>query len=364
MIQSPLDSVLTQIFSGRAVLFAGQGLSDVDRRSLAATTGPSRTTPHRLSELLSDPATGQEIAALADKARSCETSPGTRRVCSVPWSMVVSSCVDSSLGQALQDVSGEARRIRHHFVDQPVPATLLKRPHLLDLIHLSRVSDPHEAFGRAPYGRKWRQVQQLYQPALLRTIPSLIGPAHLICIAGLGKGDPIDWRLIAGSLSEIDPERAVWFLSQEDGISAAELLAELPGAVVVQTSLADALRDAEELPEVRERLAHLRTAVLSRDDLVVSVRVRDTSRSIVFRASELQSFRRHLEVLPDMSAHETIEDIDERRRAFISFLGNPRISPNYEGFSNGFCFVREGYARALELVPRHSDLDRLNPGSK
>jgi hypothetical protein len=343
-----------EIFTGRAALIAGQGLSAITPAQILRSCGITMVPNEGMSlqDYLLDAVHGPKIAATIDELEKRTAAPEARRVCSAPWALVVSTSIDSSFVQVLSETNGEARRLRNHFVDQAIPDSLPKRPTLLDVYHLSRISDERRSYGQFAGGRRWRQISQLSQPALLNSLAAKIGPVCRVCIAGLKKDELLDWRLVASSLADFDPERVVWFLAPDDGITSDQITDELPNITVVHTPLDEYLRSAEESTGDRERIAELRSAILDQEDLVVSVRAEDAIKRVVFRASELRDFRHHLEILPDLSDRPAISDIDERRIRFIRFLGNPRLRPDYDGISEGFCFARDAYHQALELTRR------------
>ena len=321
-----------------------------DLSSCAFTVPP--TEGAGLQGYLYDPVQGERIASAVDRLDIRDPKPETRRVSSPPWGLVVSTAVDTSLARALNETNRDARRVRHHFVDQALTVTLPKRPNLLDVLQLARVSDLHRPLGQLPYGRRWRQVQRLSQPGLLKELATQIGPAHTVCVAGLGLGNVVDWRLVASSLTEVDPERIVWLLDPANQLPAEELLAELPGITLVHDSLDAILQAAEAISEEQHHLSHLKSTVLDTNDLVVTVGTGSTIRPIVFRSAELRDFRRYVEVLPDMSEQQKAEQGVEWQVDFVNFLSRPRIRPDYENISRGFCFARDAYNNALEHINR------------
>ena len=326
---SPNDQILDAISSGRAVLLGGQGLSAVSNAQLLSSCDIASTSPDlsRLRSCLIDPVRGENAAAHVEALGQREIPPALHQIFSAPWALVVSAAIDPSIGRAIVNTYREARRLRHHFVDQPTPGVLQKRPHLLDIVHLLRMHDPHKALGQTPFGRRLRQIFQLSQPALLNGLSAQIGPAHFVCVAGFGARDLIEWQLVASSLANMDPERIVWFLTSDDQITSEELLAELPGITIVRDSHFPTSCGSQTQYRGKKRdFTGLTNQVLDRQDLEISVRVDGTSRPIVFRASELRDFRRHLEILPNMKARPLTVDLSERRETFIAFLRNPRVT--------------------------------------
>jgi hypothetical protein len=364
------DSINNAIYSGRAVLLAGHGVSAVSAQQIltaCAFSGPPAEGVG-LQGYLNDPVQGEKVAVVVDRLERQEGNSELRRICSAPWGLVVSTAIDTSIARALNETNRDARRLRHHFVDQAIEGTLPKRPQLLDVAHLARVTDPHRPLGAVTYGRRWRNIRQLSQPALLRSLAAQIGPAHIVCVAGINLSDIVDWRLVATSLVDLDPERVIWFLEPGNQITSEELLTELPGITLVRDSLDAVLRAAEDAPIEKERLAALKSTVLDTDDLVVNVRVGDANRPVVFRSAELRDFRRHVEVLPDLTDRRTIEESGERKTAFVEFLGRPRVRPDYENIGEGFCFTRDAYDQCLDLInkrlrQKQSDVQNARKGS-
>lgn len=115
----PNDRILDAIFSGRAALFAGQGLSAVSTAQLLSlcdipSAGLDRS---ELQICLIDPVRGETVATHTEALDRRDPPPGLRQICGAPWALVVSTVIDASIAQALLETNREARRLRHHFVD-------------------------------------------------------------------------------------------------------------------------------------------------------------------------------------------------------------------------------------------------------
>ena len=98
-----------------------------------------------------------------------------------------------------------------------MPAFFPRRNDVLAVLHLTHLANEKTATGLPVYGRHWGRAQRLLIPGILRTLPQAVGPAHLLCIAGIGANDPIDASLVADFANELDPDNAYWFISPSDG---------------------------------------------------------------------------------------------------------------------------------------------------
>jgi multidrug efflux pump subunit AcrA (membrane-fusion protein) len=121
---------------------------------------------------------------------------------------VVSAAIDTSLTRTLYEMNQEARRLRYYFVDQPVPSALPKRPHLLDVVHLSRISDPQRPLGRIPFGRLKATFEMPQYPgqkfdATLVATSSAMNETSRSMLVELQADNP-DGKLFGGTYCRVD----------------------------------------------------------------------------------------------------------------------------------------------------------------
>ncbi len=322
---------------------------------------PNATLPEACSN-----ASDAKAIAEALKSTHIGGTPSTiRRVAEVPWAAVFTSALDDELSSELAAQDAQGRRLRHLCVDEELPAFFPRRNDVLTVLHLTHLANEQTSTGVPIYGRHWARAQRLLIPGVFRNLPQAAGPAHLVCIAGIGNNDPIDASLIADFVNELDPENVYWFISPSDRLDIAALRKLAPNINFIESDLASALElYAQNAPE-RTHLAALKRQVLELEDLVVTVRSAGEQRALTFRAAELREFRRHLVILPDLQAQAPAPELSRRKREFMSFLSTNRQTPDqqaWQGIAAGFAFQRDAYGTLLDLVlERLAVLSGLRP---
>jgi hypothetical protein len=184
----------------------------------------------------------------------------------------------------------------------------------------------------------------------LRALPQAVGPAHLLCIAGITADDPVDPRLVADFGNELDPDNVYWFVSPSDGLNISELRGLASKIHFIESDLPSALESYGAEAPAETSPSALKQRVLDLQDLVVTVRGADSQRAITFRASELREFRRHLVILHDLPVQGPSSDLSKRRQDFIRFLSVNKQTPDWEGIAGGYAFQRDAYRRLLDSV--------------
>ena len=76
---------------------------------------------------------------------------------------------------------------------------------------------------------------------MLRNLPEAIGPAHIVCVAGVGSSDSVPFDLVAAMVADLDPDNVFWFTSQGDGVDTEQILAIAPNIHVIDGGLPAAL---------------------------------------------------------------------------------------------------------------------------
>jgi hypothetical protein len=341
-------------FSGRAVLLSGQDLEPGTTELLARAVAEiaNRDPQSKFAETcaaLSDPSA---IMAAAKSVANAGASPGLRRVAEVPWAAVFTSAIDDTLSEELARQHSEGRRLRHLSVDERMPAFFPRQNDVLTVLHLMHVADAQTPTGSPIYGRQLARAQRLLIPGVLRGLPEAIGPAHVLCIAGLGARDHIAVDLIAAMVGDLDPDNVYWFIAALDGVHADEIRAIAPNIHIIESGLPTALASSE---RGRTALSASRQKVLKTDDLAVTIGSGSSQRVLAFRAAELREFRRHLTILPDLVAKAPPAEPSQRKQEFTEFLSHSRQTPDWQGISEGYVFERDGYKRLMAAV-----LERLN----
>ena len=343
-------------FSGRAILFAGQnlepGTASLLQSTLAKDIGlPADTGLTEACASASDPA--PILAAIKTVAENTQPS-GLRRVAEVPWAAVFTSALDDSLSTELANQDSQGRRLRHLCVDEAIPVFFPRRNDVLTVLHLSHLANEKTLTGVPLFGRHWGRAQRLLIPGVLRALPQAVGPAHILCIAGIQANDPIDPNLVADFISELDPDNVYWFVGPQDGLEVQRLQKLIPNIHFVESDLPSALAFYLDTAPKGAGPSALKEKVLELQDLAVTVNAGESQRVVTFRAGELREFRRHLVIVPDLIAQAPPAGMSKRKEEFIQFLSESRQTPDWSGISEGFAFQRDAYAKLLDLV-----LDRV-----
>ena len=354
MPMEELSRFLDLAFSGRAVLYSGQDLEPGTSERLicllreSTRQGSDRSFAEVCSGL-SDPTPLIEVAKVVG---SGESSAGLRRVAEVPWAAVFTSAIDDLLSKELSRQGSEGRRLRHLSVDERMPAFFPMQNDVLSVLHLMHLADAQTTTGVPAYGRHWTRSQRLLIPGVLRVLPEAIGPAHVLCVAGIGAHDPIAFDLVAAMTADLDPDNVYWFRSPSDGIDRDAILALAPKIHIIDSDLPSALASSE---TIIARLSEAKRSVLETEDLAVTVGTEQYRRILTFRAAELREFRRHLVILPDIQEVPAPHEPLKRKKEFIDFLAQSRQTPNWRGISEGYAFERDSYRSLFNIV-----LDRVD----
>lgn len=341
-------------FSGRAVLLCGQDLEPGSGEKLRRLVAEAAKCdlPSSLADTcvtLSDP---EPIVTAARIMAGESASLEIRRVAQVPWAAVFTSAVDDTLSGELSRQDSGGRRLRHLSVDERMPAFFPRHNDVLTVVHLIHMADAQSPTGSPLFGRHWTRAQRLLIPGVLRSLPEAVGPAHLLCIAGVTFQDHIAVDLIAAMVGDLDPDNVYWFVGPSDGIDVESIRGLAPNIHLVESDLLSALNSNQGFNP-----AHLESKrkVLETEDLAVTVGVGHIQRVLSFRAPELREFRRHLTILPDFAEKVAPVEPSRRRQEFIEFLSQNRQTPEWQGISEGYAFERDGYKKLLAAV-----IERVN----
>jgi hypothetical protein len=337
-------------FSGRAILFAGQdidsGTTEQLRKRLVVSLGlPPDTTFGNVCGGLS---TSTAVLAAIKSLDGADAGQGFRSVAQVPWAAVFTSSLDDRLSLELAKQDADGRRVRHLCLDEQMPVFFPRRNDVLAVLHLSHVSNEQTDTGLPIIGGLWGKAQRFLIPGVLKDLPQAIGPGHLLCIAGIGKHDPVSADLIAYLANELDPDNVYWFIAPSDGLLIGDLKQIAPNIHFIDSDFPSALEAF--LATSREDVAAQKEQVLELHDLAVTVNHDNHNRVLTFRANELREFRRHLVILPDLSLTVAPGDRMKRRRDFIEFLSTGRQTPDWKGISEGYALERDAYSTLLSIV--------------
>ena len=330
--------VVDAIWKGRAVLIAGQDLARGETQGLL---GSDNSLPSLRAAL------AQPSSSLLERVASLRVSaPDSAHVeiAQAPWALVFSSGVDTRLASALEAAAPAARRVRRRFVNELDADNLLRSPTVLEVMHLSLVSDFASPDGAVPEPRQWSRATRLIQPRILDRVRDVVGPAHIVIVDGVTGADALDRDDLVAAFDGLDDAQIILCDTNRD--DTAWLRNTRPGALVLHGVLADLLQFARaETPLPVPEL-------LRAEDFAITARAEESAerRTAVFRADEIRDIRRHLEIVGDAPGLPAPTERDERLRGFRTFLRTPRLRPDYQSFVAEFCLERRAYGRLYDTV--------------
>ncbi len=330
--------VIDASWNGRAVLIAGQDLVRGETQALLGFDVP----PSSLREALSQPSS--PLLERLQNIRASVPGPAHVEVAQVPWALVFASSVETRLAAALEAAAPAVRRVRRRFVNDVDAGNLVRSPTVLEVMHLSLVSEATSLDGAIPDPRQWLRVTRLMQPRILEHLKKLVGPAHIVIIDGVTNFDTVDRYDLIAALDGLDDTQIV--LCGTESEDNAWLLNVRPGVVVLDGNLAELLQYARS-----ETLLPV-PALLAAEDFAITARAEDNEerKTLIFRADEVRDIRRHLEILGDAPSQKTPTERDDRQRAFRAFLRTPRFRPDYDSFVSEFCLERQAYTQLHDIV--------------
>ena len=328
--------IVDAIWKGRAVLLAGQDLVGGEAQEMLGSEGSASGLRVALS---------QPSAPLLERIASLRASaPDTAHVevAQAPWALAFSSALDTRLASALEATAPEARRVRRRFVDDIDSDILFRSPTVLEVMHLSLVSDASSLDGAVLEPRQWSRATRLIQPRILDHVKDVVGPAYIVVVTGITVSDALDRDDLLAAFDGLDDAQII--LCDKKTEDTAWLRNARPDVLVLQSALADLLQRARaETPLPVPEL-------LRAEDLAITVHAEENAerRTAVFRADEIRDIRRHLEIVGDTAGLPAPIERDERLRAFRAFLRTPRLRPDYQSFVAEFCLEREAYRQLYD----------------
>lgn len=275
--------IVAKIQQGRAVLLAGPDLNPGEAARVPASG-------RAVSDVLRAPIASEldRLASLRDEVASDRHVEVARQ----PWSLVVTTALDTRLTSALEAAAPLARRVRRKFAND-LDATDLPRSAVApSVMHLLLERDPAGVDGRLPSAGSFVRLSRILMPAILAALPPAIGADQVVVISGTSPLDVLNADDLAAALEPLDPSQIVICAPGGDVQWPSDLI---PGASVLRADLASLLSAA------RLDAGNLASPLLEAGDLALSARehLSGSRRQIVFRAAELQEIRRFVTLLPD-----------------------------------------------------------------
>lgn len=350
------NEFLEALSAGRALLLLGQnhskGFADQLARDLAATLEvPPSSSLRDQVVAIGEP---ERLADARNAFLARDPQDDLLNIAGNPWGMVLTSAVDPTLIQALQQTGGVGRRVRVLFAgefatlgrSQPNNPTVVRLFGSVDEVEPRRLPPLNEA--------ELLRRQRLGIAGILTDLPRLVGPRGLLVCAGISSDDWLNIQDLALACANLPPERLHWFPAAENAADVETLKALLPDQVVLWNApLSDALDELAQTPEV-EVLDKARTDVFQPTARTISLRRVDGRGSqIRISPEELRTLSRFAVVLyDDVDEPYDFSDREEERQAFRDFLHRVQRLPDWRGVSSGFLFEREVARGAADRIDR------------
>lgn len=335
-------SFVAALAAGRAVLLLGQNHS-----------------PALLSQLLSDIAAAQHSEKQVSLRRQLVDRVGpddltnVRRALSLhsppeslldltrqPWSIVLTSAVDTVATEALRQATSSGRRLRFLSPSQTAGQLTRSSPNSLTAVRLFGSLEEQEERYLPPFtSRELRQRQRFDVAALLNQLPDHVGPHGCLTVVGVDSEDWLDLGDLALACSNMPADSVHWFGDQVPD----DVRDDFGDVLVFHSGTVGELLSRRAQTAEGRALQHARTML-----------VRPSSRALTLAPAGVTPIQVHLTpedwrnvsqvgVLLDDTAVIPPKALgpDETREAFRIFLRGQQYVPDWEGIARGFLFERE-----------------------
>lgn len=345
------SGLLRALAAGRGVLLLGQAYAG------AAMQGVLRDVA---AALHAEPAAGVR-SQLLDKVDASDVpnlrrafdlhapSDGLVELSTIPWSLVLTSAVDSTPIEAFRRATASGRRLRLLYPGQTRGQLVKRAADSLTVVRLFGSLEEQDERYLPPLSRlALRQRQSFDVAAILHQLPSLIGPHGCLVVAGVSNGDWLDLDSLALACTDLPSGTLHWF-----DADAPPSEFDVLGDVLVS--------HVEELSEVLSRhagsqegreLEQARSRVIRAGARTVSATfARSGPTTLQFTPEEWRNVSQVGLVLDDDAlASIPLMGPEEERNAFRSFLRRPQHVPDFDGVSRGFIFERHVAPTILERI--------------
>ena len=343
--------LLRALAAGRGVLLLGQeyGGSAVQDllRDVAAVLKVERATDLR-SQLLEN----VEPADVPNLRRAFDLySPSDELVelATIPWSLVLTSAVDSTPVEAFRRATVGGRRLRLLFPGQTRGQLQKRAADSLTVVRLFGSLEEQDERFLPPFSRlALRQRQSFEVAAILHQLPSLVGPHGCLAVVGVTRGDWLDLDALALACTDLPSGTLHWF--DDDGPPAEfdvlgnVLVPHIGGLADVLARHAGSL-EAGQLDRARSRLIKPGARTVS------ATSARGGSTTLQFTPEEWRNVSQVGLVLDDEAvAAPQPMGLEEARDAFRTFLRRPQHLPDFDGVARGFIFERDAAPQILERI--------------
>lgn len=324
--------------AGRAVLLLGQAYDPVVDGLLSDIA--TALTTERSSSM---------AAQLVDRVNPLDL-PNIRRavtlhdppndlvgLASQPWSFVLSTAVDSLPVDAFRQASSSGRRLRLLFPGQATGQLAKRNVDALTILRLFGSLDEEEDRHLPPFTRlALRQRRGFEVAAVLRELPTIVGPRGCLAVVGMTPDDWLDLDDLALACSQLPPGSAHWFGDSSpvrDNPDIGDVLIAHDGTVSDLIQAYAGSREVDEIVRVTSRLMRPGTR---------SVRIGTNGSAFHLASEEWRNVSHVGLVLDDAALKEPdVMSSEETREAFRSFLRHSQYVPDWDGIARGFLFQRE-----------------------
>lgn len=347
--RSDSSGLLRALAAGRAVLLMGQNYPGVLQsdllRDVAAALGVE-PAPNIPSQLLS----GVESRDIPNLRRAFGLHPASDQLielASLPWSVVLTSAIDSAPIEAFRRATVGGRRLRLLFPNQLRGQAVRRSADSLPVVRLFGSLEEQDDRFLPPLSKlALRQRQSFEVASVLHQLPHVVGPHGCLAVVGLTVGDWLEESSLALACADLPPGSVHWF--GEAPADAVDLLGETlvqhPNGLLEVLSAQPGTPEAALLDEARAK--HVRTGART-----VRAALARGAPVLQFAPEEWRNLSQVGLVLDDEAiASPPPMGREEEREAFRTFLRRPQHLPDFEGVARGFVFKREVAVSILARV--------------
>lgn len=351
MTEGEESGLLRALAAGRGVLllgqaYAGAAMQDV-LRDVAAAFQVDPAGDVR-SQLL-DNVDASDVPNLRRAFDLHTPSDDLVELATMPWSLVLTSAVDSTPIEAFRRATAGGRRLRLLYPSQTRGQLAKRAADSLTVVRLFGSLEEQDERYLPPFSRlALRQRQSFDVAVILHQLPSLVGPHGCLVVAGVSSGDWLDLDSLALACTDLPSRTLHWFEADapppEFGVLGDVLVSHVGG-------LADVLLRQAGSQEVMQ-LDQARSRLIKAGARTVSATVARGGRTTLqFTPEEWRNVSQVGLVLDD-DALASVQPMgpEEERDAFRTFLRRPQHVPDFDGVARGFIFGRQVAPAILQRI--------------
>ena len=333
---------VSSLAAGRAVLLLGQNHSPALKvnalRDIAAAL--RREPMQNLREQLVDHLDPSDLPNIRRAFSLHSPTSELLGITQQPWSMVLTSAVDSVATEALRQATSSGRRLRMLFPAQTTGQLPRANREALTVVRLfGSIEEQEDRFLPPLDRRELRQRQRFDVAALLNRLPDVVGPYGALAIVGVDDDDWIDLDDLSLACSQL-PERSVhWF----GGTVTENMASDFGDTLVVHEDSFGSVLGRAAGSDAGRALEVARSALLRPGGRLLTLNpAGETSTPIRLTPEEWRNISQVGVLLDDNAISPSRAlGVDEGREAFRSFLRHQQYVPDWESISRGFLFERD-----------------------